>query len=78
MPAEAAKLIIEVTAGIVPGTVMPEHTRRFALTSAEYHTEDKLAQERAWDRIHGEAIMYASRLMNPNYLNWVRLDWIWV
>lgn len=33
---EAARLIIEVTCGVIPGTPEPEFTRRWAITSAEW------------------------------------------
>ena len=72
------KLIIEVVAGIIPQQPMPEHTKLFALTSEEYENPDPKAVHSAWDRVHGEAMMYMLGLMNPKFVNWVRLDWIWL
>ena len=74
---EAAKLIIEVVCGLVPQEPMPEYTRRFGLSSSDVEAEGTAAQS-AWDRVHGEAVMYALGLMHPSRTNWVRLDWIWL
>lgn len=74
---ESAKLIIEVVAGLLPGKdPEPEFTRRWAITSQEWHeSQDQsgLLAER-----NGQAQGYAALLMlQPDRLNWVRTDWIW-
>lgn len=77
---EAAKLIIEVTAGIIPGTPIAEHTRRWGWTSRDQQLleiDDSAAREK-WIRIAGESREYAATLENPAQLNWVRRDWIWL
>jgi len=77
---ESARVVIEVVAGVLPGTPMPEHTRKWAITSAEWHaagengTQGQLLAER-----NGQAQGYAALLMlQPDALNWVRTDWIWL
>lgn len=78
--AESARLILEVTAGVVPGTVEPEHTRRYALTSAQWRQaeEDGSGAEVLAD-VAGRAQGYAGLLMlQPDRLNWVRVDWLWL
>jgi hypothetical protein len=60
----AARLIIEVQAGILVGEPMPEYSRRWTWTSVDH------------DRL--EAGEYAASLENPRTLNWVRRDWIWL
>ena len=77
---EAAKLIIEVQAGVIPGTAMPEYTKRWGWTSsdqAKLEAGDKDAREN-WIRIAGESREYAATLENPAQVNWVRRDWIWL
>jgi hypothetical protein len=76
----SVRVMIEVVAGLVPGTPMPEYTRRWAITSAEWqtaHAQDAgavLLAER-----NGQAQGYAALLMlQPDALNWVRTDWIWL
>ena len=80
---ETARCIIEVTAGVVPGTVEPEYTRQYAITSDEWNkaraseeqgTEIALLAER-----NGVAQGYASMLMlQPASLNWVNVHWLWL
>lgn len=75
--AESAKILIEVTAGVVPGEPMDEYRKVFALTSSEWdRAEDKGALLAVRN---GQAQGYASFLMlQPDYINWVRLDWVLV
>ena len=80
MPMEAAKALIEVQAGIIPGSALPEYTKRWGYTSREYE-EDKLVapdQPTIFSKRLQEAHNYAVGLSNPAYVNWVRVDWIWV
>lgn len=77
---ESAKLIIEVFAGLVPGTPMTEYTRQWVWTSADQEAlgqSDIKAQEK-WIRLAGESREYAASLENPRRLNWVRRDWLWL
>jgi hypothetical protein len=77
---ESAKLIIEVVAGLVPGTPMPEYTRRWGWSGADQEAlnkGDKEAEEK-YIRIAGESREYAASLEDPRRLNWVRRDWLWL
>ena len=76
----AARLIIEVQAGILVGEPMPEYSRRWTWTSVDH---DRLeagdpAAKALYIRIAGESREYAASLENPRTLNWVRRDWIWL
>jgi len=75
-PPGAAKAIVEVTAGVLPGAAEPEMTRRWALTSQDWEGRggtETLAE------MNGKAMGYACLLMlQPNRVNWVRTDWIWL
>jgi hypothetical protein len=72
---EAARCWWEVTAGIVPGEPMLEYTRRWGLTSGEWESPPRVALYNA--ALVG-ALEYARYLMEPQRVNWVRLEWIWV
>lgn len=77
---ESARCAWEVTAGLIPGTPMPEFTRRFVLTSNKWYGEDGYPTKDGLDlliALQGTAMMHALSLMDPQSVNWVRLDWIW-
>jgi hypothetical protein len=77
---EAAKLIIEVVAGLIPGTPIAEHTRRWSWTSSNQAALEKGDKEAEikWILIAGESREYAATLENPQRFNWVRRDWLWL
>ena len=76
----AAKALFTVTAGIIPGQVMPEHTRRWTYTSADYEQDAALpaGELSIFELRIQEAHDYAIQLSNPRHLNWVRVDWMWI
>ncbi len=71
---EAAKVIIEVVAGIIPNEPMPEYGRRFVVTSSQW--EDKTGTETM--KVYGFAQEYMRNLWHPGRVNWVRCDWIYL
>lgn len=74
---ESAKVIIQVVAGIIPEQPMPEHTRRFGITGKQWDDAEDPSVLLA--ETNGRAQGYAGFLMlQPDMLNWVRIDWIWV
>jgi hypothetical protein len=77
---EAAKAFIEVHAGIIPGTSMPEYAKRWGYTSHEYEEDLKKPSDQptTFSIRLKEAHDYAMGLSNPAYVNWVRVDWLWV
>lgn len=75
---ERAKVIVEVTAGLVPGQPDPEFTKRWAIPSQKWHAAGS-DQFPLLAEVNGRAIGYAAFLMlQPYRLNWVRTDWIWL
>ena len=80
MPMRAAKAFIEVRAGILPGQAMPEYSKQWGYTSEEYEADAKTPgdQPTIFSKLLDEAHGYAKGLSNPAYVNWVRVDWIWV
>lgn len=81
-PADPTRALLTVTAGILPGRADPDYTRRWTIGAREF--DDAMAQgvevagEVLADR-NARAIGYAGYLMlQPDRLNWVRTDWIWL
>jgi len=74
---QRVKVIVEVVAGRVPGKPILERTRQFVITFEEWVDADDQANLLA--NRNGEACGYAQYLMmQPDRLNWVRVDWIWL
>lgn len=72
----SARVLIEVVAGLTPERPDPGMTKRLAITNDEWEAAGdqwELLQAR-----NAEAMKYAGALMNPNRVNWVRVDWIWL
>ena len=80
MPMRAAKAFIEVRAGILPGQAMPEYSKQWGYTSEEYEADAKTPEDQPtiFSKMLDEAHDYAKGLSNPAYINWVRVDWLWV
>lgn len=76
---ETAKFAIDVVAGVLPGTPEEEFTRRWFVSSSEWHEANE--KGKAGDLLAetaGRANGYATLLMlQPDRLNWVKLEWIW-
>lgn len=80
---ESARVIVEVVAGLIPGKdPEAEFTRRWAITSKEWQAaaeEGGIRQSELLATVNGKAQGYAALLMlQPDRLNWVRTDWIWL
>lgn len=78
-----ARILIEVVAGIVPNTIMPEYTKQFAITSDVWYAEGEYVDRRDEAKmevmkVYGLAQEYMRSMMNPQTVNWVRLDWIYL
>jgi hypothetical protein len=83
MTRENARLLVEVTAGLIPQRPDPEYTRLFALTEWEWAAaraaEVTGKEMEAIASVNGRAQGYAAMLMlQPDRVNWVRTDWIWL
>jgi hypothetical protein len=77
---EQAKILIEVVGGIIPERPEPELTKQWAITSAEWQqaTADD-AQGFLLSTRNGQAQGYAGWLMmQPDRVNWVRTNWLWL
>ena len=77
---KACKAIFTVTAGVIPREVVPEYTKRWTYDSEEYAQDSRTPQDQPtiFSQRLQEAHNYAMCLSNPTYVNWVRVDWLWV
>ncbi len=75
-----AKVLLEVIAGIIPNQPEPGLTKQWAITSDEWAAafEDG-TQSNLLAEMNGRVQGYAMLLMlQPDRVNWVRTDWIWL
>lgn len=74
---EQARCAVDVVAGVIPGTPEEAFTRRFVVTSEEWHAEGANQAELLSD-LAGKASAWATYCMlQPDRLNWVKLEWVW-
>ena len=72
-----AKVIIEVQAGVIPEQADPERTCRWTISSDEWEAAAGDWPILLAERV-GQAQGYAALLAQPQLVNWVRLDWIYL
>lgn len=76
---QSARVVVEVLAGVIPDRPDEEHTRRWVLTSEQWHGVEDSEKGALLAEINGRAQGYAGWLMlQPERLNWVRVDWLWL
>ncbi len=74
---QTARVVVEVVAGLIPQQPMDEYTQRFIITSQEWAETEDAALLLATR--NGQAVGYAQYLMlQPDSLNWVHVDWLWL
>ena len=74
----SVRVAVDVVAGILPGTPMPEFTQRWYITSKDWNVEDGMQQARILAEMNGKAQAWAMYLMlQPDRVNWVKTEWIW-
>ena len=73
-----ARVLLEVVAGVLPGTPMPEYTKQWAITSEEWNAEGA-DQAQILSEANGKMQGWAMYLMmQPDRVNWVKTEWIWL
>lgn len=83
------KLLIEVLAGIVPNQPMVERTKIFQWVTGDelkrdgdtlFVPDDADPEDVAplYQKLCDDAMKYARALQDPKYLNWVRVEWVWM
>jgi hypothetical protein len=76
---DATRVMIEVVAGIIPGRPIPERTRLYFIGSAEWDAASPDEQQRLLMQRNADALSRAAGLMaQPDRLNWVRVEWVWL
>lgn len=78
---ESAKVLLEVTAGIIPDRSEPELMKQWAITSEEWAQAADIEGGHGFllSSRNGQALGYASWLMmQPDRVNWVKTNWIWL
>ena len=77
----ALKATWEVRAGIIPGEVIPEFTRRFVYTSEDAekdrNTERDPAFHATFSKVRAEAMDYFLQVSLPQVNNWATITFIW-
>lgn len=79
----SVRIIIEVHAGLIPRQPIEQHTRQFIITSDMWYAQG-VYEGRQEDakleilKIYGFAQEYARNLMNPQFINWVTLNWLYL
>lgn len=74
------KARLTVTAGVIPDIPINEHGRVYEYTDRDC-TDDlriPLGHPTAFSKMLEHAHEYAKGLSNPAYLNWVKVEWMWV
>lgn len=69
---DTAKVIIEVTAGIILGQPMDEYTKKIVITSSQWDQPEEVM------KAYGFAQEYMRTLWNPMNINWVTANWIYL
>ena len=76
--AESVRCGVDVVAGVLPGTPEPEWTRQWFITSQEWNAENADQAQLLTD-LAGKATAWATYCMlQPDRLNWVRVEWLWM
>jgi hypothetical protein len=76
-----AKAFWTVTAGIIPGDAMPEYGRQWCYTDVNFEHDQSLGsseEERIFVRMDREAHDYAKSVTHPSYVNWVKVEFLWI
>jgi hypothetical protein len=78
--ADSTRVVVEVVAGLIPGSPEPEFSRSWSLSSDEWQAAVAAGKQgETLAVLNGRAQGYAGWLMMlPDRLNWVRVDWIWL
>lgn len=78
----ADKAYFRVVAGVVPSIVEKEHTKMWVYTSEDYEfditTKLKDGVPTRFEEMMMEATLYAQSITDPRYLNWVKMEWMWL
>jgi len=76
------KAVWTVQAGVIPGTVEKEHSKMWNYTDDDYEADMLAAKDGSPSNIFTErmkdATAYMMQMNDPRYLNWARLEFMWL
>jgi hypothetical protein len=74
------KALFTVKGGVIPDQAMAEYTRRWSYNEEEFDQDCRTPEDQPtiFAQRLDEAHSYAKGLSNPAFLNWVRVEWIWI
>jgi hypothetical protein len=76
---EHARALILVSAGLVPESPEDQYSRQWTISSQDWDDRDQPARMELLADVNARASGYANLLMlQPDHVNWVRLDWVWL
>jgi CTP:phosphocholine cytidylyltransferase-like protein len=80
---QRARILLEVVAGLIPETPIPEFTKQFAISSDAWYIQgifEGKPEEARMEvmRAYGITQEYMRTMWNPEKVNWVRCDWIYL
>lgn len=79
--AQTTRILIEVTAGLIPGQPEADYTRRYVITDAEWAEAQAAGVDAVGGLLaehNGRAQGYAALLMmQPDRVNFVRTEWLY-
>lgn len=77
--ATSARVVLEVTAGVMDGDPLDEYTKRWYLSQVRWDVSDENERAEEMAQIVGRAQGYAALLcLRPDALNWVDVKWRWL
>lgn len=68
------RIMLEVVAGVIPNKPEKEFTKQFAITEEQWEDEEGIKVM----QIYGFVQEYMRTLWNPNRVNWVQCNWIYL
>ena len=76
----AAKAFFTVTAGIIIDEPMPEYSQQWGYTSRDIEADRKCPPDEPTTFVaqRDAALSYARHMIDPDAVNWVRLEFIWL
>jgi hypothetical protein len=77
MSEKNVRMVLEVSAGLVPGQPEQKFTKQFVILSDDWHNASRFERIQKLGNLLDDAHEYAIDITDPNKVNWVRTDWIY-
>lgn len=73
----AVRCIVEVSAGIIPGTAEDGFTKQYVITSDDWEAAGA-EQGLLLLETYAKAMAYSMSILDPARVNWTQVNWIWM